>query len=78
MNYEGMSYDEIRATAKYSIVRSHRDIDGVWEKIVESGLTLDAARKRERELGRAERLAHPEKTGWTHDVRRGHNQAPFD
>jgi hypothetical protein len=52
----------------YSIVRSHRDNDGEWEKIVDSGLDWNTAKARAEELSEAERRAHPEKTSWTRDL----------
>ena len=52
----------------YSIIRVHRDQDGEWEKIVESGLDWETARRKAVEWSEAERLANPEKTSWTVDL----------
>ena len=52
----------------YSIVRVHRDRDGEWEKIVDSGLDWETARRKAVELSTAERVANPAKTSWTLDI----------
>jgi len=51
-----------------SIIRAHRDRDGEWEEIVESGLDWETARRKAVEWIAAERLANPEKTSWTLDL----------
>jgi hypothetical protein len=52
----------------YSVIRGHRDTDGSWNKVEASGLSLEAARAKEAELTKAEKILHPEKTCWTRDV----------
>ena len=52
----------------YSIIRAHRDRDGEWEEIVESGLDWETACAKAVELSVRERLASAAKTSWTRDL----------
>lgn len=53
----------------YSVVRNHRGKDGdEWDRVVESGLSFEAAQKREAALNQAEIAAHPEQTCWVRDL----------
>jgi hypothetical protein len=62
-----MSYEEMVKLYRYSVIRSHRDTDGTWERVEGSGLTLAEAKAKAAELGAAEHKAYPTKTSWTID-----------
>jgi hypothetical protein len=54
---------------RYSVIKSHRGRDlKVWEKVVATDLSLEDARRKERELNDTERAAHPELSSWTRDL----------
>jgi hypothetical protein len=56
-------------TPTYRIVRSHRAIDGTWDRTVETGIAgYAAADARRNELQKAEDKAHPDKNHWTKDL----------
>ena len=52
----------------YSIIRAHRDRDGEWEEIVESGLDWETAHTKAVEWSVRERFGNPTKTSWTRDL----------
>ena len=52
----------------YRIIRNHRDTDGQWDVVVQSGLDWNTADAKRNELSRAEMALHPTKTSWTRDL----------
>jgi hypothetical protein len=52
----------------YSVVRSHRDVDGEWETIEDSGMEWETARAAALLFDTRERDSKPLKSSWTRDV----------
>jgi hypothetical protein len=52
----------------YSVIRSHRDIDGEWEKIECTGMKWEDARAASLRYEERERQAYPRKSSWARDV----------
>jgi hypothetical protein len=62
-------FEREESARTYSIVRHHRDLDGEWEKVVESGIIgYKSASAKSEALNETERKLHPTKTSWSRDL----------